>query len=107
MEREDEFELMNRLATFAGIAGPESQEERNFDALWQRRVLRGALNLIEAMSESPRSPDCSTATDADIIKGLKHNLKVIESELRQIDEREVSKKAWDHIFLAIEFAEEE
>ena len=68
MEREDEFQLMNRLATFAGIAGPESQEARNNDVLWQRRVLRGTLKMIEAMKESSRSPGCSTTLREDYEK---------------------------------------
>ena len=37
--------------------------------------------------------------------GLLHNMRVIESELKQIDERECSKSAWDRISLALEYAE--
>ena len=39
------------------------------------------------------------------IKGLQHNLDVIESELSQIQEAQCSKGAWDRVCLALEFAE--
>ncbi len=35
---------------------------------------------------------------------LLHNLSVIENELKQIDETECSKQAWDRVLLALEFA---
>jgi hypothetical protein len=43
----DEFQLMDRLATQLGIAGPESQEERNTSSLYQRAVLRAAIEQIK------------------------------------------------------------
>jgi len=43
----DEFELMDQLATILGVAGPESQEARNNDVLYQRRVLRKAIAEIK------------------------------------------------------------
>jgi hypothetical protein len=47
METLDEFQLMDRLATHLGIAGPESQEERNTSSLYQRAVLRAAIEQIK------------------------------------------------------------
>lgn len=43
----DEFELMDQLAIILGIAGPESQEERNNSSIYQRRVLRAAIAAIK------------------------------------------------------------
>lgn len=43
----DEFELIDRLATMVGVAGPESQEERNTSPAYQRRVLRKAIAALE------------------------------------------------------------
>jgi len=43
----DEFELIDKLATILGIAGPESQEARNTSAVYQRQVLRRAIFAIE------------------------------------------------------------
>ena len=47
MEALDEFQLMDRLATQLGIAGPESQEERNTSSLYQRAVLQAAIEQIK------------------------------------------------------------
>tara|TARA_R110002072_G_scaffold287391_1_gene453010 strand:- start:268 stop:972 length:705 start_codon:yes stop_codon:yes gene_type:complete len=38
---------MDRLATHLGIAGPESQEERNTSSLYQRAVLQAAIEQIK------------------------------------------------------------
>jgi hypothetical protein len=43
----NEFELVDRLATMLGVAGPESQEERNMSPVYQRRVLREAISALE------------------------------------------------------------
>lgn len=49
---DDEFELIDKLATLLGIAAPESQEERNASALYRRRVLRGSKDYIEGSFKS-------------------------------------------------------
>jgi len=39
----NEFNLIDKLANRYGVAGKKSHEQRNFDVLYQRRVLRKAL----------------------------------------------------------------
>lgn len=44
----DEFELMDLLATEVGVAGSESQEERNSSVVFRRSVLRAAIKQLRA-----------------------------------------------------------
>lgn len=49
IDKMNEFELIDLLALEYGISGKESQEERNLDVLYQRRVLRAALEQKGAL----------------------------------------------------------
>lgn len=44
----NEFQLIDDLALLLGIAAPESEEERNMDVLYKRKVLRAAKEFIES-----------------------------------------------------------
>lgn len=66
-----------------------NKEEDN--ALWD--ALESSTKLVSEPSQE------------ELIKGLKHNLSVIRSELIQIDEKQCSKSAWDRVCLALEFAD--
>ncbi|MDX2350634.1 MAG: hypothetical protein QNK32_09615 [Porticoccus sp.] len=53
-----EFELQDELAAIVGVAGGETQEEKNSSVWYRRKVLQGAIDLIAELNKSPRSPHC-------------------------------------------------
>ena len=80
--------------------GPEGiREDRDFGT-YTPAINLEAVKRIEELEKGLKSKN-------KMVAGLTHNLKVICSELKCVDEKECSKSVWDRVFLALEFAEED
>lgn len=88
---------MSDLIRPIGQATPTIEECEKDLAYWQNKALDFAVNKDDLKKQINQLEK--------LISGLKHNISVAYSELKQVHEKEVSKSAWDHIDLAIEFTE--